>query len=40
MVKLPPISTEGMQASDAERLKDEVHALCQAEWDRLEPKAS
>ena len=37
---LPPISTEGMQASDAERLKDEVHALCQAEWDRLEPKAS
>lgn len=35
---LPPVSTEGMEPADAERLKDEVHAICQAEWDRMEPR--
>ena len=37
---LPPISTDGMQASDAERLKDEVHAICREEWERLESQAT
>lgn len=35
---LPPVSTEGLQSADAERLKDTVHGVCQREWSRLEPQ--
>lgn len=36
---LPPVSTEGMRPADAERLKDQVHALFREEYHRLEPTA-
>jgi len=36
---LPPVSTEGLAASDAEALKDRVHDMFRQEWVRMEPTA-
>lgn len=33
---LPPVSTEGLQPADAEKLRDTVQAMCRDEWNRLE----
>jgi 1-acyl-sn-glycerol-3-phosphate acyltransferase len=33
---LAPVPTVGLQPADAEKLRDDVHAICSDEWERLE----